>query len=157
LIYIKQQYDFDGSWAVKSKSRGASGLIQKTRVARSHSFVGIPDARHLTPKPRHYPELKDLCGVRLASEPETKPMNKLILAAALTLSSVIAMPAASYADSVTIRTYDGPGMHRGWDRAHRGPHARMVREERRSHDCMTKKVTTMRHGERVTKVTKVCR
>lgn len=31
-------------------------------------------------------------------------MNKLILAAALTLSSVIAMPAASYADSVTIRT-----------------------------------------------------
>lgn len=84
-------------------------------------------------------------------------MKQIFLAAALAISSVVAVPAASYADSVTIRTYDGPGMHRGWDRGHRGPPARMVREERRSRDCMTKKVTTMRHGERVTKVTKVCR
>ena len=58
-------------------------------------------------------------------------MKKIILAAALAISSVMAVPAASYADTVTIRTSDGPGLHRGWDRGNRGPHARMVREDRR--------------------------
>lgn len=92
-----------------------------------------------------------------ASELEKNFMNKIILAATLAISSVIAIPAVSYADSITIRTDNGPGLHRGWDRGNRGPHARMVRDHRGPRDCMTKKVTTFRHGERVTKVTKVCR
>ncbi|MDO1581259.1 hypothetical protein [Rhizobium oryzicola] len=74
-------------------------------------------------------------------------MNKIILAATLAISSVIAIPAASYAETVTIRTDDG--MHR----PHRGPHARMAP---RKH-CMSKKVVTYRHGEKVTRVTRVCR
>jgi hypothetical protein len=36
-------------------------------------------------------------------------MKKIILAVTLAFSSVIAVPAASYADSVIIRTDDGPG------------------------------------------------
>lgn len=79
-------------------------------------------------------------------------MNKLILAATLALSAVVAIPATSFAETVVIRSDNG--MHRGDH--YRGHHYRTVREDRRKH-CMTKKVTTFRHGERVTRVTKVCR
>ncbi|MBB3594359.1 hypothetical protein FHX08_004763 [Rhizobium sp. BK529] len=91
-------------------------------------------------------------------------MKKIILAVALAFSSLIAVPAASYADSITIRTDDGPGLHRGWERGeHRGWYndnrrlkARMVHEDVRRH-CVTKRVTTYRYGERVTRTTNVCR
>ncbi|MBB3660706.1 hypothetical protein FHX15_005977 [Rhizobium sp. BK650] len=93
-------------------------------------------------------------------------MKNIILAVALAFSSMIAVPAASYADSIIIRTDDGPGLHRGWERGqhrgwyndHRGWKARMVHEEVRRHpECTTKRVTTYRYGERVTRTTNVCR
>ncbi|MFK0332666.1 hypothetical protein ACIQUB_16185 [Rhizobium sp. NPDC090275] len=90
-------------------------------------------------------------------------MKKIILAVALAFSSIIAVPAASYADTVVIRTDNGPGLHRGWERGHhRGwdndRRARMVRDDYRRHrSCSTKRVVTYRHGERVVRTTKVCR
>ncbi len=90
-------------------------------------------------------------------------MKKIILAVALALSSIAAVPAASYADTVIIRTDDGPSPHRGWDGGHhRGwdndRRARMVSEDYRRHpSCFTKRVVTYRDGERVSRTTKVCR
>jgi|APAra7269096613_1048513.scaffolds.fasta_scaffold10632_4 hypothetical protein len=91
-------------------------------------------------------------------------MKKIILAVAVAFSSLIAVPAASYADTVVIRTDDGPRLHRGWERGHhRGwdnnRRARLVREDYRRHPagCFTKRVVTYRDGERVSRTTKVCR
>jgi hypothetical protein len=90
-------------------------------------------------------------------------MKKIILAVALAFSSIVAVPAASYADTVVIRTDDGPRPHRGWERGHhRGwdndRRARMVSEDYRRHpSCVTKRVVTYRDGERVSRTTKVCR
>ena len=86
-------------------------------------------------------------------------MKKIILAVALALSSIAAVPAASYADTVIIRTDDGPSPHRGWDRGwDNDRRARMVSEDYRRHpSCFTQRVVTYRDGERVSRTTKVCR
>ncbi len=78
-------------------------------------------------------------------------MKNLILSSVLAVSSLFAVAAPSYADTVTVtttqRSMDRP-MHRD---EYRPRHHRVAR------DCFVKKVRTHHHGRVVVKETRVCR
>lgn len=86
-------------------------------------------------------------------------MRSLIVAAAIALSAPLALgTAADAATTKIIIKQDDHRSHRMVDR--RGPH-RVVEKRHvvrtHSRDCFTRKVVTKVRGERIVKMTKVCR
>jgi len=70
-------------------------------------------------------------------------MKKLIIAAAIAVTSIVSFAPASYADTVTVTTSDRP-MHRGW---HHPP---------RRH-CRVETTKVRHHGHWVVSKTRICR
>lgn len=83
-------------------------------------------------------------------------MKNLIVASAFAISSLLAFagPSQAQSASITITTHEaGPRHYRHW---HRPRH--YVRDiHRPRHGCLVKKVRSYRHGELLTRTTRICR
>lgn len=85
-------------------------------------------------------------------------MLKLVMAAAIALSASLSIGSVAEAASTRVVVIEKDMHHPRMDRRDRmDRRAHMDRRSNRDHGCMTKKVVKRVHGERVVKMTKVCR